>query len=261
MFSYCAHVCSCRFQTDLFFWVWSDRFDANVQQEWCTAVFNSLEPASHEWDDNWWCAKPSRNRNVGFEWSENGPLPGKKCTHVFNSAPTESLNWLNTYLCLPEAAPYNLTWSANGLISGLSCVNWREGVDPNWSGGLQYLCSDLGTPYYGDGVQRFHYANPIVSSVTPSNGPNTGNITITIRGLNFGTSGSVALSGVDCPVNTTAVYNDTYLECRLPPGEGLDKSLVVTISSKTSNIADFDYDPPIITELAPANGKQQDGTC
>jgi hypothetical protein len=69
-----------------------------VQQNWCVQTLNPLEPADHQWGDNWFCTKPTRNRNIGFLWSRTGPVANMQCLRVFS--PNET-SWNLTYWCAP----------------------------------------------------------------------------------------------------------------------------------------------------------------
>jgi hypothetical protein len=121
------------------------------------------------------------------------------------------------------------------------------------------MCSQSGQPYQGDDILRFHYANPIITAVNPANGPNTGATQITVQGVNFGGYygyiPTVTIGGVDCPVNVTAGYNNTFLVCSLPAGEGRGKSVVVAATAIISHYSDpypFNYDPPVISSITPS---------
>lgn len=82
------------------------------------------------------CSLFDSNGNFLLHWSNTGPIAGQHCTHVFE--PNEEASWRDTYLCAPRY--YGFVWSSSGLLENMSCVPWREGTDPYWSEGLQYLC-------------------------------------------------------------------------------------------------------------------------
>jgi hypothetical protein len=91
---------------------------------------------SHSWGDNFVCT----DTNIGLEWSMAGPLPGRRCVRVHESADEVAAAWADNFLCLPESSPYELTWSTAGKIAGQSCVRWFEAADVGGSWGDNYLC-------------------------------------------------------------------------------------------------------------------------
>ncbi|XP_032223331.2 SCO-spondin isoform X3 [Nematostella vectensis] len=82
---------------------------------------------------------PDDKKDPLFDWSDSGPLPGMKCTRIYN--PVESRfnlkTWDNNFLCTPKNSPYNLEWSRTGPIEGQACLRWRpksgrDGWDNSW---------------------------------------------------------------------------------------------------------------------------------
>jgi hypothetical protein len=74
-------------------------------------------------------------RNLGLAWSSAGPIPGMACTQIAESADPHT--WLDNYLCAPSN--YGFQWSSAGPIYGMTCVQWYEPADPNsWSD--NFLC-------------------------------------------------------------------------------------------------------------------------
>jgi hypothetical protein len=101
-------------------------------------------------------------------------------------------------------------------------------------------------------IITYDYAAPVVSAVTPNNGPTAGGTRIVISGSNFGLSASAKIGSQQC----TPIYsrNHTHIECLLPAGQGIGTTNLVTVTviSRTSaNLVYFLYDPPVITGISP----------
>lgn len=90
----------------------------------------------------------------------------------------------------------------------------------------------------------FSYAPPMITSVAPVTGPAAGGITLTINGINFGSSGSVTVGGAACPVTS---YGQTTIKCTLPSGSGT-VPLVVVVGGQASTPFQFHYASPPLTD-------------
>jgi hypothetical protein len=100
----------------------------------CVQLEMSEDPDS--WSDNYFCSDFS----IGLRWSAHGPIPGMKCTQVTESVEPAEQGWSDNYVCLPEAAPYELTWSPLGPLPSGGCVGWNEIADPEtW--GDNFMCA------------------------------------------------------------------------------------------------------------------------
>ncbi len=89
------------------------------------------------------------------------------------------------------------------------------------------------------GTLPFSYNAPALSSLSPTTGPASGGIPLTIDGANFGAAGaSVTLGGAACPVTQ---QSHTQLRCTLPAGTGANKSVIVTSGGQSSNALTFTY--------------------
>jgi hypothetical protein len=84
------------------------------------------------------------------------------------------------------------------------------------------------------------YDPPAITAVTPTHGPATGSIPLTIVGSNFSATASVAVGGALCPVD---VQTDGRIECDLPPATpGAPSSDVrVVAGGQASPPAPFSY--------------------
>ena len=60
----------------------------------CTQITESQQPPSHTWDDNFLCVP--RNSPFNFEWSEKGPIRGKRCIEWREAADPD---WRDNFLC------------------------------------------------------------------------------------------------------------------------------------------------------------------
>ena len=143
-----------RWPTDVFFWVRNQAWPTLLP--WCTQMNNPpTNSRGWTWADNWWCSYSNRAQ-IAWQWStpgdpagaaaayqgslhSGGPVPGYRCTHIYE--PAEVGYWDSSYLCVPSASPYYLTYSATGPISGMACQQLREGSDPYWSNGQHNLCA------------------------------------------------------------------------------------------------------------------------
>lgn len=88
----------------------------------------------------------------------------------------------------------------------------------------------------------FDYDAPALSSVTPTSGPTSGGVLLTIHGTNFGAMpGAVRLASKVAPVQA---WGQSEIVAAQPAGCGVDQQLVVTTESGESNALSFDYAPP-----------------
>jgi len=107
----------------------------------------------------------------------------------------------------------------------------------------------------------YRYQAPILTSVSPLSGPTSGKIIITLLGSNFGTQGdrSVTIGGQICDWNGL-VWSQNHIECLLPSGQGLNNIIAVFISGLSINQNfTFNYNPPNLTAIIPANGPTSGG--
>lgn len=82
--------------------------------------------------------------HIGMEWSADGPIPGKHCTHMIE--PSDPDSWNDNYLCFNDE--YNVQWSSAGVLNGLNCVQTVEPAEPvahTWSD--NYLCVPNDSPF------------------------------------------------------------------------------------------------------------------
>jgi len=105
----------------------------------------------------------------------------------------------------------------------------------------------------------FTYDAPsvLVPLVFPFGTPTAGQVTMVIRGSNFGTSGTVMINtNTPCPFTS---WSHRQINCTLPAGTGTGNSLVVTVAGQSSTAVTFNYDKPSISGIKPANGSTEGG--
>ncbi|XP_065072088.1 uncharacterized protein LOC135696579 [Rhopilema esculentum] len=111
----------------------------NVENMKCVLIYERAD--YDEWSHYFFCSEGQRDTEM--RWSDGGQiLGGWKCTNIFEPREPPTKSWFDNYLCVPKNAPYNFTWSHNGPIPGLGCIQWyakqgRDGWDDN------YLCADV----------------------------------------------------------------------------------------------------------------------
>jgi peptidoglycan hydrolase-like protein with peptidoglycan-binding domain len=65
----------------------------------------------------------------GVQWSGAGPIAGLRCTQIHESADPHT--WNDNYLCVPSWSSFYFSWSGAGPILGKRCVQWHESADPH----------------------------------------------------------------------------------------------------------------------------------
>jgi len=108
------------------------------------------------------------------------------------------------------------------------------------------------------------YAAPIISSVTPLNGPTTGQTVITIKGSNFGTGSIikpvVSIGGRNCAFASNNV-TDSTIYVLSPIGDGTQNIVKVQVGTQSTTFTTFfKYNPPTITSISPLNGPTSGNT-
>lgn len=107
----------------------------------------------------------------------------------------------------------------------------------------------------------FGYEPPVITAVTAASAPTAGGVRITIAGLNFGASANKvnATAGEQCDNGVLDNANGRF-ECTLPPGEGANVPIHITVDGQTSPPSSFSYDPPTITGVTPTRVSAGGGT-
>ena len=103
----------------------------------CVQISEASEPASHTWNDNFFCSKAEK-LDPGFSWSSAGSIAGQKCINTSEGSDPDT--WEDNFPCVPSSSPYNFQWNSAGPISGMDCIQWLETSDPDtWED--NYLCN------------------------------------------------------------------------------------------------------------------------
>ena len=107
-------------------------------------------------------------------------------------------------------------------------------------------------------VSGFNYSAPSILSISPTSGPTTGGIPLTINGQNFGPApGSALLGSVSMSLQS---WSHTRVIAQSPEGVGLNQEVRVSTASGVSNSASYNYDGPTIANLNPTSGPTAGGT-
>ncbi|XP_062506576.1 uncharacterized protein LOC134183127 [Corticium candelabrum] len=94
----------------------------------CLAI--TPQSTKYGWNDNFMCTR----KDLGWRWSNSGPIEGMDCTYMDSDAKT----WgENNYLCVPVTSKWELLWS-NKPQKNMHCVWWKEPSHNSW--GEHYLC-------------------------------------------------------------------------------------------------------------------------
>lgn len=105
----------------------------------------------------------------------------------------------------------------------------------------------------------FAYDPPSITNITAASFPTAGGLTITINGENFGPTNASRDVMVGSRRCVGAGVVTEILECTLPPGDGHDVPVEVTVDGQTSPPGSLSYDPPAITAVTPTRGPAAGG--
>ncbi|GAC1629702.1 MAG: hypothetical protein NVS4B2_12200 [Chloroflexota bacterium] len=124
---------------------------------------------------------------------------------------------------------------AFGKQNGAGWLYVTDGALPNPWGSLP------SNPYWVDELQAVRPATPVVTSITPNNGPLGGGTPITINGTNFSGSSQVCF-GTNClPASAFSVnVTRTQITASAPAGSTGTVDVTVTTSQGTSTLASRD---------------------
>jgi large repetitive protein len=111
--------------------------------------------------------------------------------------------------------------------------------------------------------ELFESSPPIITDVSPVNGPTRGGFTLTIRGENFIKNMHAAHIVTVGPWLCTDVLvkSDTELSCTAPKGiSGVQNITVVVNNNPSAPNSEFMYNPPQVSAIKPSHGKMLGGT-
>ena len=112
-------------------------------------------------------------------------------------------------------------------------------------------------------LRNFSYGPPVVTIVSPSHAPTSGNVALSVIGQNFGAAGvtlSVTVGGIACVV--APGHNDTSFSCVLGEGVGVGLAVSVVTTAQAGGSAPgvaFSYDPPAIRSVTCSGGRPRVG--
>ncbi len=104
---------------------------------------------------------------------------------------------------------------------------------------------------------------PVVTSITPSSGPSTGNTPVTIVGANFTGATDVSIGGTSVGTGGWIVVDANTITTATPPGSvGTASVVVTTASGKNADNTLFTYlaAPPSVGGVSPNTGPTTGGT-
>ncbi|MFZ0004497.1 MAG: IPT/TIG domain-containing protein [Methanoregula sp.] len=154
-------------------------------------------------------------------------------------------------------------WTWNG-------VSWSQMAGPSGmtSGIIFSLLSSGSTLYAGtyNGVWATTLtplSPPVITGISPSNGPASGGTSVTITGS--GLSGATGVSFGSIPATSFTVVSDTQINATSPAGSAGMVHVTVTTPGGTSATSSADeftyfYPAPVVTNISPDNGPVAGGT-
>ncbi|MEE4419005.1 IPT/TIG domain-containing protein [Streptomyces bugieae] len=172
----------------------------------------------------------------------------------------------------PAAGGTTVTLMGSGL-SGTTAVRFGAVVAPSFtvvsdaqvmavapagSGTVQITVSTPGGT--SNGVAYTYASVPVVSSVSPNQGPVSGGNTVILTGVNF--SGAAAVTFGSAPATSFTVDSPTRISAVVPAGAAGAVQVVVTGPGGTSapGATYFYLGAPVLSSITPASGTLSGGT-
>ena len=153
---------------------------------------------------------------------------GASGTIMFNGSPVASQTWTNTLVSF-------LTPSGEGI--SLPVFVTVGGQTSN--------------------VVSFSYSPPVINAINPAGGRTEGGYPVTLSGSSFGSSGTLSVGG---NIVAPSSWTHNSVEFAMPPGQGTNIPIYLTVSGAQSNTVHFSYSPPSITGVVPSLGPTIGGT-
>ncbi len=153
---------------------------------------------------------------------------GASGTIMFNGSPVASQTWTNTLVSF-------LTPSGEGI--SLPVFLTVGGQTSN--------------------VVSFSYSPPVINAINPAGGRTEGGYPVTLSGSSFGSSGTLSVGG---NIVAPSSWTHNSVEFAMPPGQGTNIPIYLTVSGAQSNTVHFSYSPPSITGVVPSLGPTIGGT-
>ena len=150
-----------------------------------------------------------------------------------------------------------------GSTSGVNAVVVRDTqltvISPPGTGVVDVTVTGAGGTSSTAAADSFAYGAPVVTGITPADGPPTGGTVVTVSGDNL--TGATAVNfGSTLGLNLVMISN-TQLTVVSPPGTGVVDLTITGVggTSSTSAADRFSY-APIVTAIAPNSGDPSGGT-
>ncbi|HUY64003.1 MAG TPA: protease pro-enzyme activation domain-containing protein [Acidimicrobiales bacterium] len=167
-------------------------------------------------------------------------------------------------------------------VAGSSSANYAAGFYDVTSGNNDYtpsgytgglypatvgydMASGLGTPNAvtaGGGLVAELCGLPVVRSISPAGGPESGGTVVNIAGAGFSTTGGTAVAFGQSPATSVSCSSATTCRATSPPGSGrVDLQVTVAGERSLTSAADiFSYTPaPTISSISPSSGSASGG--
>ena len=258
---------------------------------WCH-LWNNSQAAGFTWSSpsNWFCSSDQRQKlsatghntpdrplftSCAPDWSYSlGGDPtcasiatNKRCIQIydplqpgvwnFTNPSNASQTWPHLF-CTETASPYYFVFYPN-CTSPTCASQCVQILNPNaasttWTSGNAYLCTTTyPSPFPAPDLQLlYHYAAPVITSVTPANCSTTGGTVVTLRGSSFGFANVTSVTLLpSLGVCNVSFLNHTYATCSMPPGQGPVYFLINVDGIVNTALFPFTYNSPVITSVLP----------
>ncbi|WP_460573979.1 IPT/TIG domain-containing protein [Humibacter soli] len=133
-------------------------------------------------------------------------------------------------------------------------------VAPAGTGTVDVTVVGAGTCGTGTDPGAYDYVpTPVISSLTPNHGPQTGGTTVTIDGTGFGSATGVTFDGI--PGTSFVQVSDTEITVVTPVHAPGPVDVVVTDPLRDSDPQTYTFDPVVaVTGVSPSSGPEAGGT-
>jgi len=160
-------------------------------------------------------------------------------------------------------------------------IGATESTNTNWAthtcnGLTRKVCWTSDTsiafiPAYGSGTSKdisvsilgrkstltiaFSYDKPAITAINPLNGPTGGSNSVTVYGMNFGTTDSTRSSTLNSISVTVSYRSHQDIVINTPAGTGASRQVQVTVEGQSTTFSGFFcYDAPVVTSINPEMG-------
>ncbi|MBF6356046.1 IPT/TIG domain-containing protein [Nocardia higoensis] len=129
-------------------------------------------------------------------------------------------------------------------------------VAPAGTGIAQVTVTTVGGT--SSGVPFTYVAAPVLASLDPTAGPETGGTVVTLTGTGF--TGASAVSFGATPATSFTVVSDTQITAVAPAGTGVELVTVTTVGGVSSGVPFTYVAAPVVVGLDPVSGPETGGT-